>query len=34
LEWLVTVQAAMTLVGNCTLAIATYFIWKISQTNS
>lgn len=32
LEWLVIVQAAMTLVGNCTLAIATYFIWKISRS--
>jgi hypothetical protein len=28
LEWLVTVQAAMTLVGNVTMAIAAYFIWN------
>ena len=34
LEWLVTVQAALTLIGNCTLAIAAYLIWKISVKNS
>ncbi|PZO41484.1 MAG: hypothetical protein DCF19_09795 [Pseudanabaena frigida] len=34
LEWLVTVQAALTLIGNCTLAIAAYFIWKISRSHS
>jgi len=28
LGWLVDVQAAMTLVGNCTLAIAAYAIWR------
>jgi hypothetical protein len=28
LEWLVTVQAAMTLLGNVTMAIAAYFIWN------
>ena len=28
LEWLVTVQAAMTLLGNITLAIAAYYIWN------
>jgi hypothetical protein len=32
LEWLVTVQAALTLIGNSTLAIAAYLIWKIAQT--
>jgi hypothetical protein len=32
LEWLVDVQAALTLIGNCTLAIAAYFIWKISRS--
>jgi Protein of unknown function (DUF2499) len=31
LEWLVTVQAALTLIGNTTLAIAAYFIWKIAN---
>ena len=30
LEWLVTVQAALTLIGNSTLAIAAYLIWKIA----
>ncbi len=30
LEWLVTVQAALTLIGNTTMAIAAYFIWKIA----
>jgi hypothetical protein len=34
LEWLVTVQAALTLIGNCTLAIAAYLIWRISVKNS
>ncbi len=28
LEWLVTVQAATTLIGNCTLATAGYFLFK------
>ncbi|MEE3717075.1 DUF2499 domain-containing protein [Tumidithrix elongata RA019] len=32
LEWLVTVQATMTLVGNCTLAIAAYQIWRSRAT--
>jgi len=32
LEWLVTVQAALTLIGNSTLAIAAYFIWKTAST--
>lgn len=31
LEWLVTVQAALTLIGNTTLAITAYFIWKIAN---
>ncbi|ELS33880.1 MULTISPECIES: DUF2499 domain-containing protein [Pseudanabaena] len=31
LEWLVTLQAAMTLIGNSTLAIAAFFIWKITR---
>ncbi len=34
LEWLVTVQAALTLIGNFTLAIAAYLIWRISVKNS
>lgn len=34
LEWLVTVQAAMTLIGNITLAIAAYGIWRISRKAS
>lgn len=28
LEWLVTLQATMTLVGNCTLALAAYRIYQ------
>lgn len=28
LEWLVTVQAAMTLVGNTTICIAAWLLWK------
>lgn len=31
LEWVVTVQAAMTVVGNCTLAIAGWWIWRSSK---
>ncbi|MEM9568744.1 MAG: DUF2499 domain-containing protein [Cyanobacteria bacterium P01_E01_bin.34] len=31
LEWIVTLQASMTLVGNCTMALAAYFIWKQSR---
>lgn len=34
LEWLVTVQAALTVIGNTTLAIAAYFIWKIARTET
>ncbi|AFY69041.1 Protein of unknown function DUF2499 [Thalassoporum mexicanum PCC 7367] len=33
LEWLVILQAAMTLVGNIALAIAGYFIWRYAQQN-
>ncbi len=32
LDWLVTLQAATTLIGNCTLAIAAYLIWRSSPT--
>ena len=31
LEWLVTLQAAMTVVGNCTLCLAAWWIWRGSQ---
>lgn len=34
LEWIVTVQAAMTLLGNCTMAIAAYVIWTASRANA
>jgi hypothetical protein len=34
LEWLVTVQAAMTLVGNCTLAIAGYYLLHVPTSRS
>jgi Protein of unknown function (DUF2499) len=27
LEWLVTLQATMTVVGNCTLCVAAWWIW-------
>ncbi|WP_338462138.1 DUF2499 domain-containing protein [Synechococcus elongatus IITB7] len=28
LEWLVTLQAATTLLGNCTLMLAAYWLWR------
>ena len=28
LEWLVTLQAAMTFLGNCTLCAAAWWIWR------
>ncbi|MBW4663517.1 MAG: DUF2499 domain-containing protein [Chroococcus sp. CMT-3BRIN-NPC107] len=31
LEWLVTLQAAMTLVGNCTLLAAGWWIWRVHK---
>ncbi len=34
LEWLVTLQAAMTLVGNCTLLAAGWWIWRASKSKS
>jgi hypothetical protein len=34
LEWLVTVQAAMTLLGNITMAIAAYFIWNKAKVSA
>jgi len=33
LEWLVTVQAATTLIGNITLAIASFYLLRYSQTD-
>jgi hypothetical protein len=33
LEWLVTVQAATTLVGNITLAIASFYLLRHSHTD-
>lgn len=30
LDWLGTVQALMTLLGNCTLMLAAWFLWKQS----
>jgi hypothetical protein len=35
LAWLVTLQAAMTVVGNCTVCLAAWWIWrqaKLSET--
>jgi hypothetical protein len=34
LEWLVTVQAAMTVVGNCTQMAAAWWIWRQSQAEA
>lgn len=31
LNWLVTLQAAMTVVGNCTVCLAAWWIWRKSQ---
>lgn len=31
LEWVVTLQAAMTVVGNCTLCAAAWWIWRNAQ---
>ncbi|WP_013322828.1 DUF2499 domain-containing protein [Gloeothece verrucosa] len=31
LDWLVTVQASMTVLGNCTLCAAAWWIWRSSQ---
>ncbi|MBD2577172.1 DUF2499 domain-containing protein [Oscillatoria sp. FACHB-1406] len=30
LRWLVTLQAAMTVLGNCTLCLAAWWIWRSS----
>lgn len=34
LEWLVTVQAATTLLGNCTLCLAAWWIFRQSRSQS
>lgn len=34
LSWLVTLQAAMTVVGNCTLCIAAGWIWRSASKAS
>jgi Protein of unknown function (DUF2499) len=34
LDWLVTVQASMTLLGNITLAIAAYYIWNRAKASA
>jgi Protein of unknown function (DUF2499) len=31
LEWLVTLQAAMTFIGNSTMGLAAWWIWRRSQ---
>ncbi|ELR99342.1 DUF2499 domain-containing protein [Gloeocapsa sp. PCC 73106] len=33
LEWLVSVQAAMTVLGNFTLCVAAWWIWRSSKQN-
>lgn len=33
LEWLVTLQASMTVLGNFTLCLAGWWLWKSSLTN-
>jgi len=33
LKWLVTVQAATTLLGNCTLCLAAWWIWRSAQAS-
>ncbi len=32
LKWLVTVQAATTLLGNCTMCLSSWWIWKRSTS--
>ncbi|HBE58851.1 MAG TPA: hypothetical protein DEA78_12170 [Cyanobacteria bacterium UBA11159] len=31
LRWLVTVQASMTVVGNCTVCVAAWWIWRCTR---
>lgn len=33
LEWLVTIQAATTVLGNCTLCAAAWWIWHVNRQN-
>jgi hypothetical protein len=33
LEWLVTLQAATTLLGNCTLMVAAWWLWQTAHKN-
>jgi hypothetical protein len=33
LEWLVTVQASMTVLGNITLCLAAWWIWRSAQNS-
>ena len=33
LSWLVTLQAAMTVVGNCTVCLSAWWIWQQSSAN-
>ncbi|NER38227.1 MAG: DUF2499 domain-containing protein [Oscillatoria sp. SIO1A7] len=33
LEWLVTLQAAMTVLGNCTLCAAAWWIWRATRVS-
>jgi hypothetical protein len=32
LQWLVTLQATTTLIGNCTMMAAAWWIWRTAQT--
>ncbi|MEM9137621.1 MAG: DUF2499 domain-containing protein [Cyanobacteria bacterium P01_F01_bin.42] len=34
LEWLVTLQAATTVIGNCTLCAAAWLLWKTRSQNA
>lgn len=34
LQWLVTLQASMTLLGNCTLLAAGWWIWHCARSNN
>ncbi|MBD0336219.1 MAG: DUF2499 domain-containing protein [Cyanobacteria bacterium Co-bin13] len=33
LSWLVTLQAATTVIGNCTLCLAAWWIWRTAQVS-
>ncbi|HEY9737231.1 MAG TPA: DUF2499 domain-containing protein [Trichocoleus sp.] len=33
LNWLVTLQAATTVIGNCTLCLAAWWIWRNAQAS-